>query len=79
VKSTDAQIFWHEVVFSYARGEQKLKRLARDAQRKAQAGTPVRAGRGAGVTLDRVALVIGASASASPRRLMGDIPFEIRE
>src|SRR5438309_1093480 len=30
----------HEVVFSYARGEQKLKRLARDAEGKARAGTP---------------------------------------
>src|SRR5438093_6194793 len=30
----------HEVVFSYARSEQKLKRLARDARGKAQAGTP---------------------------------------
>ena len=31
----------HEVVFSYARGEQKLKRLAREAQGNARAGTPV--------------------------------------
>src|SRR3954470_23458948 len=30
----------HEVVFSYARSEQKLERLARDAQGKARAGTP---------------------------------------
>ena len=30
----------HEVVFSYARREQKLKRLARDAKGKARAGTP---------------------------------------
>ena len=30
----------HEVVFSYARSEQKLKTLARDAKGKAQAGTP---------------------------------------
>jgi hypothetical protein len=30
----------HEVVFSYARSEQKLKRLAREAKGKAQAGTP---------------------------------------
>jgi len=30
----------HEVVFSYARSEQKLKRLARDAKGKARAGTP---------------------------------------
>jgi predicted dinucleotide-binding enzyme len=30
----------HEVVFSYARSKEKLKRLARDAQGNAQAGTP---------------------------------------
>jgi predicted dinucleotide-binding enzyme len=30
----------HEVVFSYARSEQKLKRLAREAGRHARAGTP---------------------------------------
>jgi len=30
----------HEVVFSYARSEQKLKRLARDAHGNARAGTP---------------------------------------
>jgi len=30
----------HEVVFSYARSEQKLKKLAQDAKGKAQPGTP---------------------------------------
>src|SRR5438067_2910772 len=30
----------HEVVFSYARTEQKLKKLARDAGKNARAGTP---------------------------------------
>jgi 8-hydroxy-5-deazaflavin:NADPH oxidoreductase len=30
----------HEVVFSYARSEHKLTRLARDAKGKARAGTP---------------------------------------
>jgi predicted dinucleotide-binding enzyme len=30
----------HEVVFSYARSEQKLKRLAQDAKGKARPGTP---------------------------------------
>src|SRR5437764_475795 len=30
----------HEVVFSYARSEEKLQRLARDAGRHARAGTP---------------------------------------
>lgn len=33
----------HEVVFSYARSEQKLKRLARDAGNNAHAGTPAEA------------------------------------
>ncbi len=30
----------HEIVFSYARSNVKLKRLARDAQGNARAGTP---------------------------------------
>src|ERR1051326_3615582 len=30
----------HDVVFSYARSEQKLERLAREARGKARAGTP---------------------------------------
>src|ERR1700731_4768849 len=30
----------HEVVFSYARGRDKLQKLARDAGEKARAGTP---------------------------------------
>src|SRR6266404_5104070 len=30
----------HEVIFSYARSEEKLKRLARDAKGKASAATP---------------------------------------
>jgi predicted dinucleotide-binding enzyme len=34
----------HAVVFSYARSEQKLKRLAREAQGNARAGTPGEAG-----------------------------------
>src|SRR6266446_9073677 len=38
----------HEVVFSYARSEQKLKRLARGAQGNARAGTPEEAALGAG-------------------------------
>ncbi len=33
----------HDVVFSYARSEQKLKRLAREAKGKARAGTPAEA------------------------------------
>ena len=41
----------HEVVFSYARTKQKLNRLARDAGRKARAGTPVEAAQGADALL----------------------------
>ena len=38
----------HEVVFSYARSEEKLKRLAREAQGNARAGTPARGRGGSG-------------------------------
>jgi predicted dinucleotide-binding enzyme len=41
----------HAVVFSYARSEQKLKRLAREAKGKATAGTPGEAARDADVLL----------------------------
>ena len=41
----------HEVVFSYARSEQKLQELARDAHRNARAGTPVEAAKGADALL----------------------------
>src|SRR3989454_2869438 len=41
----------HDVVFSYARSEQKLKRLAREAGGKARAGTPSDAARDADALL----------------------------
>src|ERR671923_1712245 len=41
----------HEVVFSYARSEQKLKRLARAAKGNARAGTPGEAARDADAVL----------------------------
>ena len=41
----------HDVVFSYARSEQKLKRLAREANGKARAGTPADAVRDADAVL----------------------------
>src|SRR5512132_184852 len=41
----------HEVVFSYARSEEKLKRLARDAKGRARAGTPAEAVRDADALL----------------------------
>jgi hypothetical protein len=41
----------HDVVFSYARNDQKLRRLAQDAKGKARAGTPGEAAREADVLL----------------------------
>jgi 8-hydroxy-5-deazaflavin:NADPH oxidoreductase len=41
----------HDVVFSYARSASKLKRLARAAGKRARAGTPAEAARGADVVL----------------------------
>jgi len=41
----------HEVVFSYARSDRKLERLAREAGTKASAGTPADAARGADALL----------------------------
>jgi 8-hydroxy-5-deazaflavin:NADPH oxidoreductase len=41
----------HDVVFSYARSEQKLKKLAREAQGNAKAGTPADAARDADALL----------------------------
>jgi predicted dinucleotide-binding enzyme len=41
----------HEIVFSYARTNQKLERLARDSHAKARAGTPAEATRAADVVL----------------------------
>ena len=41
----------HEVVFSYARSQDKLKKLARDAKGKARAGTPADAAKDADALL----------------------------
>src|SRR5215831_9751506 len=41
----------HKVVFSYARSESKLKRLARNAGKGSRAGTPLDAAAGADVLL----------------------------
>ena len=41
----------HEVVFSYARSEQKLKKLAREAKGRARPGTPRDAAQGADAVL----------------------------
>src|SRR5437773_5142673 len=41
----------HDVVFSYARSERKLERLAREARGRARAGTPREAARDADAVL----------------------------
>jgi hypothetical protein len=41
----------HEVVFSYAQSDDKLKKLARDAQANARAGVPGEAANGADALL----------------------------
>jgi len=41
----------HDVVFSYARSDRKLQRLAREARGRARAGTPADAARGADAVL----------------------------
>ena len=46
----------HDVVFSYARSEQKLRRLAREAGRNARHGTPAEAARDADALLLAVVL-----------------------
>lgn len=59
----------HEVVFSYARSERKLERLARDAGRSARAGTPSEAARDA----DALLLAVHWSRVADVRRRAGDL------
>ena len=41
----------HQVIFSYSRSERKLERLAREAGKRARAGTPAEAARGSDVLL----------------------------
>ena len=60
----------HEVVFSYARSEQKLAKLARDAKGKAGAGSPREAAQGADALLlavhwSRVNDVLGQAGDVS--------------
>ena len=49
----------HEVVFTYARSERKLKRLAREAGGDARAGAPAEAARETDVLRARRPLVAG--------------------
>jgi 8-hydroxy-5-deazaflavin:NADPH oxidoreductase len=59
----------HEVVFSYARSEQKLKKLARDAGGKARAGTP----REAAEDADAVLLAVHWSRMEDVLQQAGDL------
>jgi predicted dinucleotide-binding enzyme len=59
----------HEVVFSYARSEQKLKRLASEAGKNAKAGTPLEAARDA----DAVLLAVHWSRVSDVLKQAGDL------
>jgi 8-hydroxy-5-deazaflavin:NADPH oxidoreductase len=63
----------HEVVFSYARSEQKLKKLARDAKGKARAGTP----REAAQEADAVLLAVHWSRIADVLKQTGDLSGKV--
>ena len=63
----------HEVVFSYARSEQKLKKLAREAQGNARAGTPGEAARDA----DALLLAVHWSRVADVLKQVGDVSGKV--
>src|SRR5262245_7594339 len=63
----------HEVVFSYARSERKLKRLAREAGRNARAGTPREAAGGA----DALLLAVHWSRVDDVSRQAGDLSGKV--
>jgi len=63
----------HEVVFSYARSDQKLKKLARAARGKARAGTPGEAGR----DVDAVLLAVHWSRLEDVLRQAGDLSGKV--
>jgi 8-hydroxy-5-deazaflavin:NADPH oxidoreductase len=63
----------HEVVFSYARSEQKLKVLARDAKGKARAGTP----REAAQEADAVLLAVHWSRIKDALNQTGDLSGKV--
>ena len=63
----------HEVIFSYARSEQKLKKLAREAKGNAQAGTPEEAARGA----DAVLLAVHWSRVDDVLKLAGNLSGKV--
>ena len=63
----------HEVVFSYARSEQKLKKLAREAKGKARAGTP----REAAQEADAVLLAVHWSRMDDVLKQAGDLSGKV--
>ena len=63
----------HEVVFSYARDQQKLEKLARDAQGKARAGTPGEAAREA----DALLLAVHWSRVVDVLKQAGDVSGKV--
>jgi predicted dinucleotide-binding enzyme len=63
----------HEVVFSYARSDEKLDRLARDARGKARAGTP----REAAQEADAVLLAVHWSRTQDVLRQAGDMSGKV--
>jgi len=63
----------HEVVFSYARSEQKLKKLARDAKRKARSGTPREAAQDA----DALLLAVHWSRMDDVLKQVGDLSDKV--
>jgi NAD(P)-dependent dehydrogenase (short-subunit alcohol dehydrogenase family) len=67
---THFAIAGHEVVFSYARSEQKLKMLAKDAKGKAKDGTPREAVAGCGCSTTGRALVENRRCAESGRRFV---------
>src|SRR2546428_5852190 len=63
----------HDVVFSYARSEEKLMKLARDAGRNARAGTP----RDAAQNADAVFVAVHWSRIDDVLKQAGDLPGKI--
>jgi len=63
----------HEVVFSYARSADKLKRLARDAGGKSRAGTPLEAAQGA----DAILLAVHWSRVDNVLKQAGDLSGKV--
>jgi predicted dinucleotide-binding enzyme len=63
----------HDVVFSYARSNRKLKKLAREAQGNARAGTPAEAGKDA----DALLLAVHWSRTDDVLKQTGDLADKI--